>query len=612
MTMRGYSRPGEQATNIGVVAAAAVLFLLVFVKLSAWSDDTFNNLGSAYRITDQQFIHGFANAARDLCPADAEDCRLAQSIVESNNTAVYPITALVSLTMWLDGLDQFARSAVRASTLAGTANLAVAIALFLFVVWRAPPTFKQGVVFFVLVGAFFRVFGVPKWSPVPAEVLYMPSYYNANSPMLALALVLALTGVGFWLLFRVPGLREWITELTDRIAGLFNNAAFASAVAIAIVIAFALIAISDPGFRFDRALLLLAFLGLFAVSALVKNIHWSDAAILAVMFILLAVPESLAFISKPAPKGQLALVAVPLLSYLFFRPDSRMAYLLPALILFHVSVAAVVCATVFGAEIVVSCVRRRTTRLLWWSLATAVAGFLVGAVGATGWGTVQGSGLTALIGYALDNPLFTLATLLGGSAFLAAGIWVMRHGETEYLAVARVILLIGIGFVLYRVFLLVGAYHPLGKLDPQFSVLYEISKYYVRTIYGPCLLTMIVAWLMLPVAGREGSGESWEGFGAKPATLAFTALLALCVAEGMAPEKIGGRVTLAWQNIWQPESVPLPNPRVDQLLFDDEIYLLQKPDPKKNDLTFLSLLKLRMRVASGRFDPDEARIQVLE
>ena len=590
-------------TLLGTAVAIAVLCALVAASLARWSNmdnDPVNNLGSAYQIFDEELVHRFANASRSLCSSNDEKCRQYQTIIESNNTANYLLTALVSSSMNLQSLDHFARAAMRTTALAAFLNFAIAIAIFLFVLSRVSLPCVHVIVLFVLTCAFFQIFGANKWSPIPSRLL--------DSPV-ALTLSLSLTGAAFWTMNRLPGLRGWVNQTVHRFEGRNIAVLALTALVTATIVP---VAVMETGFRFDRALLLGAFLCLFAISTFRTEIHWADATIIAVAFVILASPETLAFVSRPSPKGQLALAAVPLLSFLFFRPDSRLAALLPALFLFHTSVAALVSVGVFAAELVVCCLMRRTTRLLWWSLGSSAIGYAISKMGVTGWGTFEPSGLLLLLSDARNDPVLTMATVAIGTGYLAAGIWIMRKRDAPRLALARVVFLLGISFVLSRISSLIGANYPLADYHPQLTVLYEATKYFTRAIFPIGMLTMIVAWLMLSTQPVRRPAPSWNAFRNWPAVLSFVALLAIGVRTGGAPTTIGDRIAETWQIVWWPEAVDLRNPRLDLLSYSDDVYLLQRVNPTNNALTYLSLLKLRMRVSNGTFDPNMAQIRILD
>jgi hypothetical protein len=308
-----------------------------------------------------------------------------------------------------------------------------------------------------------------------------------------------------------------------------------------------------------------------------------------------------------APRGHIYLLAAPMLIYIALRPNGWAIWLLPALALFHVSVAGLLCGCILATEIV-CCLRRKSVSLaLLISAVVLIAAAIHTAM--TSGNPVVSVSAESLASLVSHLSLFSfLPGLAIGAVLLYAGsiAWRMPDPPGDFFLRAIVLAALLAGAGQLRVALENAGY---DLLDPVAFTFILLSYYLAPIVCAAGTFLVIVGF------ATSARGFNVTDFRLDTKTLAVVAagILALVAARG--GNSIGrpansfvaiaeGAQRVARQN------APSVDPRVIEAAAPNDRYLV---GPFPGDaITMMSILKMKARAVAGLLKPDDVTVDVVK
>ena len=433
------------------------------------------------------------------------------------------------------------------------------------------------------------------------------------TPDSALAL-LALLAVGGALLAWLAGSRceRWLRGLSPRKVWLMAAVLFAARVmAYRFPDLYFGVPVAGAGVGLLIVVLAIAGFALFVMALLAAG----HAAAVPRATLLVAALLLFAFVSTGesffttmfhiAARGYIYLVAAPLLVYTALRPDGRAIWLLPLLLLFHISVAGVFYACLVATETVAAI---RTRRFTWTPPMALVLLVIAGVHTVITGGNLVVTGSVASTGIVLARV--TIADLLPGLLIMgvlgvaAAVAWRMPEprGGLFLRAVMLAAILAGAGQLRHAL-----SSAGFDIMDPGAYNYILLSTYLAPAVCAAGLF-LVMLGVALPLTAPGGRTVV---VAARPFWLLTGALLALAAAR--AGNYVGrpanpftgiarGVVLAVGQGV-----PPTLDPRILEAAAPTDAYVV---GPGAADaITMMSVLKMKTRAAAGVLD--EARVTVV-
>jgi hypothetical protein len=371
-------------------------------------------------------------------------------------------------------------------------------------------------------------------------------------------------------------------------------------------------------FQIAAALAFIVLLLVFAVQAELPALP--AVAIGVVMYGL--VNQSFA-LTLPISRMQGFFVFAILLCYATLRPKGKLVWLMPTTWFFHVSVAGLTAFVIAIAEAILCLRRRRFSPLLGASLLTAVPALTFGLTktsdpltsisGAALLGTAE---QIIAAGPAVFGSLGAILLLLG-----LAGALLWRSDEA-WDAVARFALLLIAVTVALLISNLMGGER--AAYEPNYYLIIMGYDYFAPaiTLGGLLGLTgLLVVRSTGPIridsgAPRPpaGSGRAEVKAGSERRWLVAVAA-AICLILAKGPSLSVAKSPAAVLN--GPAMVflghmPLFWSKLAPAAANNDDYYLNAAKPRNDPITYFSLLKMKVRKATGQFDPSSMRIFIID
>jgi hypothetical protein len=549
------------------------------------------NLSTGYRIdhTDP-FVAAFDAAAIEACYGDGH-CVKNQIALVSELPFNYPIAA--AFGRWLAPPNAgmpFGHTVALASAMSLATGFA--LASLLFVLWwsRLPPVEAFGAGTVMVVGMLLAVAGSSVTVELP-ELLVFASWERLGVVALSVGLLNVLS-----VSRRVHRLLDHMVRAATQVGpvtfGIFVSAVFGLLLGPRFYLLHAPIQVWTA---------LLTFL-LFLVLAL-KIGHtdfWTGLALGTLVFLLVNPEYSMWHIYQAAPRANLYLAATACLLYASLYPRGRLIWLFPGLAVFHVSVAGLVASAVAVTETIICLRRRSATPLLSVTVGLAVGAFAYRFLLTTGITSLEGAGRKLVGSLTVQFLASSLLTVMG---ILLVGFWLLRDPQGRWDASARVAMLAALVAGLSH--LSTGlAMAGVDRFEPGMYVFTSGAVY-----LGPLVCTAGPLILVADVVRNADVPPGDRLRGAALMILSVAALMAVKLG-GPPVDDLFGAGRLGLQRLVSPTIVEHEE-GLAAMAYDDSYTIRSGPNSDTEPLRFLSLLKMKMRMARGEFSRERAQITIV-
>jgi hypothetical protein len=591
------------------IAAATILFfaaVLTWLDKHLYSNEVFNNLSMAlsYRPDDEALLRlkegALAYCDRYAAPGDLAACRVYQTAITDHLYFAHPLTAVIGFQTralpgdpnWLERLHWIALQ----PPLIG---LLIALLLWIVLTLALPKQDRTAAVIFTLLLMFVGQSYQDAFTPIP-DVLR-----NLNS-WLAPA-TLALVPLACYAILS----RRWHSHNYSRFAEFLETRLARRLPLIALALTAGSLALPP---RLTPPLAALAILVLLA------SIAWfakKSASVLPCMALSIVLGFLFAGVTS-APywfTGRLgtsasfaSLVYMATIGVAALRPQSRLIWLFPLIVIFHLPLAAMLGLATMLAEAVVSLRMRRLSHLL----GAAALSFVLGFVGLTyGFESAAFSPNTAAPRVALELVLNSPARAPTAVSLAVLGLFaliLLRENTGASLALARAGLLIFEGAAVAVISGIVQLHDPSFLNAPGYALFAKPAVYLTPALLAAGVLSILLVLRCI----MNSNGEQWEAGTARARPLAILAsiLLLICVSKlelklrnSFVPAPLNayryiilGQIHAKWCE------------RLSGARFDDDTYYLSVQNPKNAPEIYWSALKARIRTEAGLFQPQKFKI----
>jgi hypothetical protein len=561
------------------------------------SNDSINNLGTGFGQPPPDVRRALVDTARGICQRGNWYCELYAHVIEKDYSWNYGVSSIAARLLWLRDLGDFGRAAISHAAAVAVFSGAIAVLLFAAQAWRLQ---RQNLaLLLVIMTGSILLFFVPYhgWNALT----------TVSGNLLRTCATLALACLASLLLVQRLQFAGTAADYISR--WLPRNGSLGWMIVLLLTITAVACRTIFPGHPLGAMAAGFAIAAGLLVTVQERKLDWLEAGLLGSALLIIAImPYHHTVQFLPVPRGQAALVAIPLLLVVLHRPNSPVAYLLPTLVLFHVSAAVLASAVLLAAEAVACAWERRPTRLLVASALTLAIAFGLSRMFISD-SSAAFAGLPEVVGLAIASPIRMLNAALAGLACLTSALVVLARGGNARSALGRALLLIGVILVLYRISALLNWGDPANLLRPHTLVLFHASQYVAETLLPGTFLALLAALTGLP--DRRGAAHAVPHL--TPAVvLLIIGLLVVRIDNQLAPLDPFARTARAVQILVSPSQIVLNQPGMANLRFDDDDYLIPRSAPTMSALTYLSLLKLRMRQEQQSQTIGKARIRVLD
>jgi len=319
--------------------------------------------------------------------------------------------------------------------------------------------------------------------------------------------------------------------------------------------------------------------------------------------------------THPTPKGAASLVASGLLIYATRKPNGRLVWLTPSVLLFQVSAGGLFALSLAVAEGVVCLRRRKLSPLLLAATLTFILSRAIGISQFTGLGeeAVSISIFSAI--FSSSHALLIAALRVLPFAIVVVCLLRLRDdGFDGTLRAGMLLLQLSVWTSLSAV--LLGA--PLDRYEPSVFVLTQAYSY-LGAMLGFAIPIMIMSDLLDHQNRTKDHGSSNHSSvsinHARQIIIAGFVIL-LCFKGDYYIKYRDGVIRAVERGLSilvSPAGARPADPTIARLSFDDDLYLLrtskwwQPADP----LTYASTLKMLLRMEAGVFDESRVRIEIL-
>jgi hypothetical protein len=576
-----------------ILAASIVTFLDKWL----WSNEVFNNLpmGVSYE-SGEQGLTRLRNEALHYCdqfaaPDDLKACRIYQDSVTDRLYFAHPLTALLGLQVrgllgepdWLQRLHWIA------------IELPLVSGVLALVIWSmltmALPGPERGMAVSVTLCLLLISYGHDRnFAPLPDAVRDAGTWLAPTTLLLVAiaAFVLARRRAVIW-----PSL----IASPDATRTLFRAALVLVILSVALPPAFN--AVLAP------VAMVALLLGALPVAAGATSFRPAVfAAALGMLFVAVSAAP-IWFLRRFGYASSLAsLVYMATIALATIKPNSRMVWVMPAMALFHLPVAALLGAATTIAELLLALIRRRPSHLLGAASITAAVGisgvvFLIESTAFT-----PGSARPAdAIGMILHWPglLPAVAAIALSFAFaLIAG----RMDEGRGIGLARAGLLITGGLTIVTIAAALQDQDPTLLNAPGFALFAKSGEYATPALFltGILLVCLSLGSAVLP----PGADRAYTATPRGTVLLVVSVLLLITVA------KTDLRLRYAflpaplefWRFLVAGELHPEWCRHLRQASLADETYYLSPANPMNDPIIYWSAMKARLRIEANLLQPD--------
>ncbi len=571
----------------------------------ATDNDPYFALGTGYKVAaNDDFLDRLERIAIGNCPSDdSKWCPHYQGLIRTDLFFNYPIFAAFGRGIDAAGGAAFATppfvaTAARAALAAMTTGFVLAIILFLAAAAVLAPAMRATLGVIVLAAGPVMMVGEAFAFRQPEIVT---SLTWSRLAIYAAALVV-LVGLSF-----VAPMRRSIERLGRYAAGL--GPARLVLAGIVLVVAAIAARLAGGGIPLPTVAGIAGFAALFVVAAtLGETGRLAGTSVGFVLFLVIAPSYFLWPVMPHAARCNIYLAMAPLLAALALRPNGRVVWLLPALAIFHLSVAGLIATALFGVELVACLIRRRATLLLAVSFVLALAVRLYSAIEFRGFGA--GTDVATVLRTVLASDRLLPAAIYS-CGLAAAALTLLVHRDKRWHAAGRILLLVAVVAAVSQVTPILDL-AGFTFFDPGMAALILAPSYLAPAVTLGSILVLVAGVAAAPSAGTDHrSRRSAAG------VLAVTAVALLAVVRvegrGVAPSQWVTQLTSAAREIAN-FSPDLPeDPPLLRLAGNDDRYMLRSGFNPMNDvLTYLSLLKYKVRSGAGLFNEGGATIDNID
>jgi hypothetical protein len=582
-----------------LLAAAVVSFLDKWL----WSNEVFNNLsmGIAYERDEPALVGLKAEAIRyceAFAPSEAKrSCRIYQDSITDRVPFAHPITAVLGLqtrnllsdSNWLQYLH---RISIEVPLLSGI----LAIAIWLILTLALPHTERwlaaAGTLILLIVGQNHD----RQFSPVPDALRDADSW---SAPF-----ALAIFSTAVFVMVRRTSLKLF----TDPVWLAFDPHRALFSVA---VILFFLSLILPPELNLLLSPIAFGFLILSGLPLIARRDMVSPVAVACILGLLFVAvtAQPLWFMRRLGYAGNLAaLIYVGVIAIVSMRTNPRLAWLMPAIALFHLPIAALLGVATAVSEAIVCILRRRISHLLGAASVTAgialfgiVKGFESAAFAPNS--AVPSDAIPMILSWHGLLPALALVSMT-----LALAVLPFRLQEDRSIALVRAGLLVAAGLIASLIGFALTDQDPALLNAPGFAMFAKTGGYATPGLFGGAILALLLV-LKRYVDGHPGDAYRFKN---RKFFLLMPAVL-LLLSVGKVDLKLRWGVADAPGNFWRYIVAQELHPAWCRYLsptnLQDEVYYLSQSDPTNDAIIYWSALKGRLRSEAHLFDSSAFKVE---
>jgi hypothetical protein len=583
----------------------ALLFLVTVVGgFEKWlySNEVFNalSMGLIYSPEHPGLLH-LRDAALDYCrtyaqPAEVRGCEYYQNSISERLAYAHPLTAVIGLQTrallsdrdWLLKLQHIALEPLLISG-------ALAIALWLFVTLKLPRPERQVGVAVTLCLLLIAQSRSDQYRLIPDPILDVGSWWT----FLTLAGVAA---ASFILTSGFPLNRLRMSRWDDRLA----NRVFLTTAVVAFALSLALPPAANALLGPLALIVFLCLLAWLSLEKTLRDIQPLTWATLTALLFVAATADSLWFMRRLIHAREYAdLIYLALIGLVTVRPRTWVVWLMPALAVFHVPAAALISLATLTAEGIICLRRLRISMLLGSSALTFAIAFAAIKIGIESVmfspDTARPMQVTSII---LQWPGLLPALISLALVVILAGLPLLRRDDSGD-GFARAGLLIAGGLAATISSAAVLKNNPSLLNAPGFALITKNPDYLVTALLPAGALGMILGLSGMSRSQLRNHADSQVlKIRRMPASIWAAMLLLLAVSKmDLSVRDTYLRVP---DNIWRYLIADDLNAdwcrSLSQIRLDDETYVLSRTNPTNDPITYMSALKLRLRIQAGLYD----------
>ena len=590
---------------------AAVLLALFLARVDDWlyRNEAFNNLAMGFDIEpDHPALVALSEAGLANCEKSAAEdlrhCHLYQNIITQNLYFAEPVQAFFG-TLLADGYGEtpWLLAVHRAAVWAQIATGLLAVALWLVFTAALPSAYRALVsaatLILVMMGYLRRgdltfvlpdpiAFGVQAWE-APAMI----------------AMVAAI----LWVVPRATGVLAW--PPAARAVGLLaGDRRSWFLLAAMIVVQMVLPMFLKPFVQGAALALLFLLLVREAEHATVDARHLLIAVVL--LLVLVSGDGSILLRKLEVPRYAAFLVFGAAMAYIAVRPRGWLILLLPAIVVFHASVAALCGLALVCAELPILAVRRKLSPALIAGLVTFGCGMLITLGFQTDLLGISGEAVRRLAELLWAQPWHLLSLIVILASIAGLTLWPLLSQSTENDDLVRVGILTMQAIVFATIHEVFMAFDPALRAMPGYYTLVHTGTHLNPGLtFGASLSLVVSIGRYYGGFGQTAGTPGRDSFAVGPLVRKVSVLILLVglVNLNFKPrpfliDTVNTLVTyVALERI---------HPNWCRYLQDasrlDDHYVLSAEKPTNGPENYFSVLKLKTRIAAGVYDPDQMTI----
>lgn len=581
-----------------------------------FNNDGLTYLASGYRThgptpaAQRLYDAGLGNceAVLSTSPRELAECRAYQQIILIDDYFNYPIFSLFGMSLQKAG-DGPSLAAEVQRALIGASFLSTGLAALLMLVlaWNMPSELR------FIVGAVLVAGIVAGFSRDGGKIGFLDPMHQGqtSSEAILIALVIAAGLVGSRLaapLVRIPGATGpsradqahlalvvgcWsaVALLLVAMTGAIDRAVEWAALILAIVLAIAAC----------WRVRLPAFVAIVASLAFLLSITASDVGIFPSFF--------------GAPRQLLFVLFAIYVCHATVSPSGRLVWIAPAFLAFHVAGSAVLAASLILAEVPLCLRRRRVSPLLLASLLWFVGAFAIMSTWQSGIYDWRQLPLAEFIAFMLASPRL-VPSVVTTAVLLAAAVYLLVDRNRRWDGLARILILLAIalGAAQLAAAIVLDTADPAFWFRPGWFTFGRVERYLLPGVSYAAIL--VLCWMLVrdrqSSRGPVGVPSSAGRWGSKlDYILPVCIVLALFAARyHIKPSLIPKAAINARDFLIEGRLHPSAARQLTLLRRDDDVYYVSRGKPTNSPMTYLSVLKMRIRAADGSLEPERVEVRV--
>lgn len=380
---------------------------------------------------DNPVLLKIQTAAAANCGGNNSCVKHTRLLMLSNLSWNYPINALVSQALpYLVKEHPFLEATAIIAVTATLLMLAAAVPLYWITISASPPLVRFPIALLAATTALIGLFrGIP---PIAMpELMENPHFFWTSRLHLVGLWATAFGFLAAPLVLRAR-YRTWLIEgLSPAWRWALSNSGVITLLFLAVIVLVVRLTVGiNAGLQIISIILWATTLAFFLLNRLPLRISLAMALVL---FSTTAMQFFYFYTAHPTPLGALSLATTGIIFYACFRPNGRLVWLFPLVMLFHIGTAGILSVAFIVTEGIFGVIRRRVTLLLAPAILTAFISRYWSATHFQGQAQhfdIVGL-LSALVELTNQPSLFVSPIIVVGTLAFAAILLVRRNGEFD-------------------------------------------------------------------------------------------------------------------------------------------------------------------------------------